>query len=445
MALVLPTAETPSLAHAAQAVLDATDLGALVVALDQTGVVSGCAVSTPGSGGTYTVAVAAGVIESSGVYQKVAAVTNLAIPTASTNDRRDIVVCSASGTVSIVQGTACGVVNWTTTSGVLPPVKPAVPAGSVLLAELYIVGGATAITSAEIYDKTCIIPPAESVGVYGDGSDGAFVLDGSTTVAAPFGAPVLGCYSLTRDAYCTNITMSGAFTTISTAGYRLFVSGTISGTGTIQNGTAFGQSQGVGQAAGTLTATESGVGGGVGAANGSNSANQTNDLGGRGGSGGTGNSGGQTGGTAGTVTAPTAVMGSIRALPWAALGGLLGAGSGFTPANGGTGGGGGGGGGAGGGSGGSGGCAGGVVVVAARYIASTISLNANGGPGLNGTATGTGNAGGGGGGGGGLLIVISSTPTAPTTSATGGAGGAKTGTGVAGNPGAAGTVVLIQS
>ena len=154
MPLTTPNAED-SPTYQAQAVLDKTDLAALSLAVQQTGVISGMTVT---AGGGYNVNVAAGVIQVGWDQQNVSAVTGLAPAAASSTDRRDIVVCSTTGTVSIVAGTPTTetAVPWTTTSLYNPPVKPSIPANSVLLAEIYIPGGGGTIASGWITDKTTI-------------------------------------------------------------------------------------------------------------------------------------------------------------------------------------------------------------------------------------------------------------------------------------------------
>lgn len=91
-----------------------------------------------------------------------------------------------------------------------------------------------------------------SAETYGDGSDGVVT---ETT------------RSLTRDMYYTNLTVPNGVT-LSTANYRIFVSGTltISGTGKIDNSgaSAVTATAGAATAAGTLTANVAGANGGVG-------------------------------------------------------------------------------------------------------------------------------------------------------------------------------------
>ena len=155
MAFVLPQ-EQDSPAFDAQAALDATDLLALVAALLGNGVVSGFSAS---SAGGLTIAVAAGVAQYGGATRSTAG-GNATITTASSNDRRDIIIQNAGGTLAVVQGTPCAVAMWTAAlggQGIAPPVKPAIPAGAILLAEVYVPGGASSLTSANIIQKQATI------------------------------------------------------------------------------------------------------------------------------------------------------------------------------------------------------------------------------------------------------------------------------------------------
>ena len=162
MPFTIPNAQD-SPTYQAQAVQDKTDLAAIANIAQGNGVYSGCTVSP---GGGYTVNVAAGVIYANGLQVAVSAVTGLAPAAASSTDRRDIVVASAAGAVSIVAGTSTTetAVPWTTTSIYNPPVKPAIPAGSVLLAEIYIPGGGGTIVSGWITDKTLTNTGLTSIG-----------------------------------------------------------------------------------------------------------------------------------------------------------------------------------------------------------------------------------------------------------------------------------------
>lgn len=137
----------------AQALFDATDLNAIASALDGTAVTSGCGV-TPDT--DMTVTVASGDVTVGGSPVSVAGGTVTA-SAASAYDRKDIVVVNDSGDLSIVEGTPCTVAGWTRTNAALPPVKPAIPSDSVLLAELYVAATTTEIESGNIIDKTTLL------------------------------------------------------------------------------------------------------------------------------------------------------------------------------------------------------------------------------------------------------------------------------------------------
>jgi len=191
---------------------------------------------------------------------------------------------------------------------------------------------------------------------FGDGSDGDVTIASTTT--------------LTRDMYYNNLTVNSGIA-LNTNGYRIFVKGTLTNNGYIQNngsngvpGNPYYGSPGYGGAAGTLggggtggyqfgywdeypcytspggggggivliiakTVTNNGTiranGGSAGnvttsqnnSGNGPAGTSMTSSFGGAGGAG--GSSGSYTGGSGGTVTAPTATQGGIRALPFAIL------------------------------------------------------------------------------------------------------------------------------
>ena len=191
MPLTTPNAED-SPTYQAQAVLDKTDLAALSLAVQQTGVISGMTVT---AGGGYTVNIAAGVIQVGWDQQNVTAVTGLAPAAASSTDRRDIVVCSTTGTVSIVAGTPTTetAVPWTSTSLYNPPVKPSIPANSVLLAEIYIPGGGGTIASGWITDKTTITAVLSSPW-----PEGLVRLNSLSQMAAPTSAMMMNSQRLTN-------------------------------------------------------------------------------------------------------------------------------------------------------------------------------------------------------------------------------------------------------
>lgn len=276
---------------------------------------------------------------------------------------------------------------------------------------------------------------------FGDGSDGDVTISGAT--------------SLSRDMYYNNLTVND---TLTTNGYRIFVKGTLSGTGTIKypnanNGSnASGQTGGTGGAAytaGGFLRNTAGKNGGTGAASGGS-------IGGNGIAGADGHFGGtpvvgvsggdgeDDDGSYGPGT-PGAVGSDISKsklgiIKWETLGilemgtdqslvvrSIIGNGS----SSGGGGGNWDGGGGYGGGAGGNG-ATGGIVFIAARVWAGTFTIQALGGNGGNGAAGGNSDAGGGGGGiggNGGVSIVVYQTKTwtgsydlSPGTGGTGGPG-----------------------
>lgn len=139
--------------YAPQSGPDSVDIDALVAGDAGTAVVSGCAVSTPAVAGR-TVDVTAGRITVAGATVAVSAVASLAVGVASATDRKDIVVVNSSGVVSVVAGTAAtATTNGVTTSGNRDPVKPAIPANSVLLAEIYVNAGIGNMAAGNIVDK----------------------------------------------------------------------------------------------------------------------------------------------------------------------------------------------------------------------------------------------------------------------------------------------------
>jgi hypothetical protein len=271
------------------------------------------------------------------------------------------------------------------------------------------------------------LPASFGVGVYGDGSDGIATCDGSTAVAGMTRSG--STYLLTRDVWFSNLAVNNSVT-VEPAGWRIFVSGTLTNNGTIHvNG------------AGSLP----GGGGGDGGAGGGSGQNFNTRLGG-GGSGGGGNGtsvtysmggagGNGYGGTGGTVTAIPAAYSSPRDLMTAINGAVMNGVSGgsvWQIISGGAG--------AGGFDGGEGGYygggGGGVMVVVAQTLAGSGAFEANGGAGAFFIARASG------GGGGGFIVIVTRNTTSWTGSitATGGASG-----GLGGQAGAAGTVIQLTA
>jgi hypothetical protein len=328
-------------------------------------------------------------------------------------------------------------------------------------------GGSGTVTSVAAGDSSIVVGGTPTVaptlttpaglGIYGDGSDGTVTFDGATTILGM--VPAANIYTLTRDFFFAGVTINNGVT-IKTNGYRLFVSGTLTGGGAtaaiqwngqdaaanvngaaIQNTTATINAGNAANSPGTAGAA-GGVG--VGTAGTSYGAAGGRSLGAVGGSGGTGSGG--AGGAGGTITTPGANQSILRSSVLGGSGFIFAAQNAAAPtlfhAAGGTGGGAGGGDGANSGGGGSGGA---IVLVYAKTFSGTGVIQARGGAGGIPSA---GNRGGGGGGGGGFVTVVSESVVAGaisgwTIDANGGAGGAGTGTGTAGTTGGNGTAVLL--
>jgi len=156
---------------------------------------------------------------------------------------------------------------------------------------------------------------------FGDASDGTVTIYSNTT--------------LTRDMYYDDLTIDNTFT-LTTAGFKVFVKGTLTNNGTIDNSgsagaNASGITAGAGGAAtpeGTLLGSEAGGAGGNGSAAGGGSAGSAGTAyepvigpaGAAGGGGGSSDNGGSPGGGGGAAGAKTAAVTSLLDI-WSA--GLL--------------------------------------------------------------------------------------------------------------------------
>ncbi|MFE0326323.1 hypothetical protein ACFW08_05840 [Streptomyces sp. NPDC058960] len=281
-------------------------------------------------------------------------------------------------------------------------------------------------------------------GTYGDGSDGAVVLDGVNTY--PFLGKSGNTYWLTRDTYLASLTIASGVTLQTggggTATFRLFCSGTISiGSGAFLasfiNTAASGATGGTNLATGTLVPGANGPNGTTGG--GVVGTNVSGANGGFGGRGGNASGGATTAGVNGVATMPTGAS-LPRALPWASamsylvagvVGYFPGGASGSPGAGDGTN------------AGGGAGQGGNPLWVAALNIVNNGTIQSRGGNG--GAATG-GNAGGGGGGQGGPVVLIYGAYSGSgSISSLGGNGGASAGTGTAGASGGSGWIVRLTN
>jgi len=311
------------------------------------------------------------------------------------------------------------------------------------------------------------------IGSFGDGRDGSQTFDGSATVLGM--VPISNVYTMTRNIYCTSITITGG-RTVKTNGFKIFCTGTLSNSGSILceglAGTAGSTSTGGAGATGIAATTEfmASASGGAGA---------TSSAGATGGSSlytmrtatGAAGAGGAGGGTPAQGTGPGGSDAIHMFFPIFPANGPKGYDAGadgirfkprFDPfcmpsgqAIGGGAGGGGGGRGQGPGGGGGGGGAGGgcLAVFASTLTANTGSVvGVSGGSGGVGGTGGSGYGGGGGGGGSGgylLLYYNSASFASNTTRFAGGAGGTNgtgsSGNGVAGTSGASGVILKYNA
>ena len=118
-----------------------------------TGIYSGCA-TTPGTG--LQVTVASGVVYLAGARTTIAG-GNLAIDAPAAYDRRDIVTIDSGGSLAIVKGTEATPDAGNTSFQHYTPYPPALPSGSILLAEVYVAYGASSFTASDILDKRVLL------------------------------------------------------------------------------------------------------------------------------------------------------------------------------------------------------------------------------------------------------------------------------------------------
>lgn len=361
---------------------------------------------------------------------------------------------AGTGDVEELTGTAATALLDLFTSGA----KGLVPASG---------GGTTTYLRA---DGSFAVPPGTGVTsgglpyMFAPDHDGAVTFDGAATVLGF--VPASNVYTLTRDIFCTNVTVN-ASVTVKASGCRIFCSGTLTNNGIIDDSGNDAVHSTAGTGRGNTNVLHGGSGGAAGpnAANGGAGSSAANGvlfpggasssaaLGGavatagaagdtlfRGGGGGGANAT-RTGGSGGPRTNQAAGFGGpslnvlMRGYPDNPTGNKVnfatGGGAGGGPAVG---------------SGGGGGGGGGWIFCFARIITGSGVFKATGGNGGNGNGNGTGTGGGGGGGGGGGLIVLAYGTRAGswTTNVAGGTGGAGNSGGGAGGTGASGLAVLMN-
>jgi hypothetical protein len=291
--------------------------------------------------------------------------------------------------------------------------------------------------------QTVVIPGSLSApgaiafyGIFGSGSGGAVVLNGTTSYT---GLTLSGSTYTMTEVFLENPPSSltvNSGVTLNTAGLPLQVNGALVNNGSIVNNGSPASGSSPGPLAGNLLyAAWAGASGTTNAGAAAPAASSTAaGAGGNGGASpakGAGGSGGTVASSSGTVAwrNPYSVLTGVAVLAGALV--LLGGGAG-----------GGSGSGDGANPGAAGGSGGGVVAVFARSIANNGVISAIGGPGATPIA---GNCGGGGGGGGGIVITVTLVPLSGggSVTVTAGTGGGATGTGSAGTAGSAGKAIQI--
>ncbi len=227
MTLVIPNYQSITSGFYGQSIADSTDYAALAAAADDTGVVAGCTV-TQDTGADMKVAVAAGTVKFQGTQYTVAATggSPLTVGAASAGgDRRDIVVYTVGTGLQVIAGAASGVGNY--------PVKPAIPASSVLLGEVYVGEATTAITTAtNIVDKTTPVPGTTTFYVDLAATDKNITASGDTVV---FTSPSLGIGT-----WDLSVVLSIDAGTASSIKMNCYVVPTASGGATVTNPSATG-------------------------------------------------------------------------------------------------------------------------------------------------------------------------------------------------------------
>jgi hypothetical protein len=149
-----PVLNRPDTAFDAQAVLNARDLEMICNAISETGVVSGCAVTTTGAA-NGSVNVASGLVRIAYRVVQVGSATVQVTANSSGSPRMDLITVDTSGAAALVVGTP----------GALP-LLPAIPASRVVLESIYVANGhttSTTLAADRLTDKRVILPASDSL------------------------------------------------------------------------------------------------------------------------------------------------------------------------------------------------------------------------------------------------------------------------------------------
>ena len=209
MAFTIPNAADA--AFSAQAEPDSRDFDIINAAAKETGVVSGCAVTTTGAtNGSVTVAV--GIARIDGRKITVAGGTVAIAANSSGNARFDLITVDTSGTLAAEAGATA-----------TDPVFPAIPSSRAVLAAVYVANGhttATNLAANTITDKRVMIADAELENVLYYGATGnarGFIV----TTAANSGQGVVVSQLATPTGAGTSTSTTGGTLAAATYGYRV--------------------------------------------------------------------------------------------------------------------------------------------------------------------------------------------------------------------------------
>jgi hypothetical protein len=388
----------------------------------------GCSFTGDGQGGTYAAVRADGRV--------VASLTDVNVSGNGTFPAYGVATSQNSGTHAVPDLVEITGGSWQVGSAYVNDAGPATKlVGS--LTTMGVVGAISGLSGTTSFGQ--VFPTGASqnyAGLFGDGTDGAVTLDGTTTVS--WATLSGGNYTMTRNPMLTRLTINSGVT-LNTAGWLIFCRGTVTNNGTISavGGNASGSTAGTGPwTTNAPLIGNAGASGSTGAGTAGSSSGARIGVGTSGG----GGAGVSAGGASGAARGSTSMsqyrppFSALSVLSWSNGGplqpsGACGAGAG---------------GGDGTNAGGGGGGGGGIIVIYAWVLTNNGTMTVAGG---NGGTPAAGNAGGGGGGGGGVILAYTlSAWTAGTLTLSGGSAGTGIGTGVSGTAGTSGTSlnVIVQ-
>jgi len=144
------------------------DMNTIVDAFNNTGVLTGCGVTTSSA---MTVAIASGTYIINGTKYTYSGGTQVVTAASSSNPRKDIIYLNASG-LQYTTGTAAAAAPSSSTGRQTSiPIPPTLPSDSVLLAEIWVETSETTLGSSDIEDLRIFITSLSDVATSGDHVD----------------------------------------------------------------------------------------------------------------------------------------------------------------------------------------------------------------------------------------------------------------------------------